>query len=401
MVTSVKVLLAAGGTGGHITPALATAQELRQLNGEAQVVFVGSESVGDEALWGVPTARVVRVSRAPMPSRLSVGSVRFPFQLCSSTVQSGAILFKEAPDVVVGFGGYASGPLVFLAALRGIPTLIHEQNVVPGRANRWLSRLVDRIAISFPETRQRFGAAAAKTICTGNPIRHHLLETQKASAYQRFDLQSSRLTLLVVGGSQGAQAVNRLVAEAVEKMTPQARRQLQIVHLAGAADTPALQERYASLEIVARVFPFLHEIGDAYAVADLVVARAGASTIAELTCFGLPMVLIPYPYAGGHQRLNAQIVARAGAAVMLEQEGLTGERLAAEIVRLMTDAAGRRRMGEGSRRAGHPDAARRLATEILTLIEQRGRKRSGHDGVVEQGRLAGSERSVSGGAIAS
>ena len=361
-----KILMAAGGTGGHITPALATAQELKRLDEAIEVVFVGAESVGDRALWGAAAVRVAAVPRAPWPSRWSWSALAFPWRLVSSAVRSGAILLREEPDIVVGFGGYAAGPIVGLAALQGIPTLVHEQNVVPGRANRWLARVVDRVAVSFPETRRRL--SAADIVCTGNPVRPELWQARRPAALDRFELDANRCTLLVIGGSQGARALNRLMVQAVTQLSEALRRRVQIVHLAGAADLRFVQTAYAAAGVPARVFPFLYRMAEAYAAADLVVARAGASTVAEATCLGLPMIVIPYPHAGGHQRFNAETMAQAGAAIVLEQEGLTGARLAEEIARWVDDPSARRQMAEASRRIGQPDAARRLAEEILRLV---------------------------------
>jgi UDP-N-acetylglucosamine--N-acetylmuramyl-(pentapeptide) pyrophosphoryl-undecaprenol N-acetylglucosamine transferase len=202
--------------------------------------------------------------------------------------------------------------------------------------------------------------------------------------------------MLVAGGSQGAAAVNRLMTQAVAQWPEAIRRDLQIVHLAGAADLRMMQTAYAAAGVTARVFPFLHRMGDAYAVADLVVARAGASTIAEATSLGLPMLLIPYPHAGGHQRFNAEVVARAGAAVVLEQNGLSGERLARELRRLLDDPAARRGMAEASRRAGYPDAAQRLAEEIVRLAGLGNSAvraaRDGRQDLGAEGELVGAER---------
>jgi UDP-N-acetylglucosamine--N-acetylmuramyl-(pentapeptide) pyrophosphoryl-undecaprenol N-acetylglucosamine transferase len=262
------------------------------------------------------------------------------------------------PGLVVGVGGYASAAAVLAARLRRIPTLLLEQNVIPGGANRLLGRLGGRVCVGFEETVARF--APGQAVHTGNPIRTRIIETPR--------MRRDRLGLLVVGGSGGAHQVNATMVEAAGYIVDLLRT-VDVLHQTGPTDAPAMRASYAQLGLPARVEPFIDDMGAAYAAADLIVSRAGAMTCAELTALGLPSILVPYPFAADdHQRANAEVLVRAGAAAMITARELTPQRLADAIAGLVGDAARRTKMAENARALGRPEAAARVALECDRLL---------------------------------
>ena len=229
--------------------------------------------------------------------------------------------------MVVGFGGYVSAAGVAAARLAGLPTVVHEQNLLPGRANRWLARLASAVAVSFPETKG-YLSSRSRVEVTGNLVRPHLGKVDFQQARRAFEFDLERPALLVMGGSQGSQAINTVSARMWEDQPAKIRRKVQLIHLAGSsAEASSLEETYRRLDLTARVFPYLHEIHHALAAATLAVSRAGATAIAEMVALRLPAVLIPYPHAGGHQRANARWMEAVGGAAVLEEDGLTPQRL--------------------------------------------------------------------------
>jgi UDP-N-acetylglucosamine--N-acetylmuramyl-(pentapeptide) pyrophosphoryl-undecaprenol N-acetylglucosamine transferase len=360
-----RVLIAGGGTGGHLFPALALAEELTSRG--AAVRFVGTAH-GIEAR-AVPKAgyaldliTVSGLKRTGLGGALR-GLAKLPVALWQSLRIVGAF----DPDVVVGVGGYASGPVLVAALVRGRPTAILEQNSIPGVTNRILGRLVRRAYIALEPARAWF--PAAKTVLLGNPVRRAIRE---AAAEPRAPGAPARV--LVVGGSQGAHAINENVAGAVELLARRGRT-LALVHQTGAADAGPIAARYAALggaagELTAR--EFIDDMAAAYARADLVVGRAGATTIAELGAVGRPAVLVPFPFAADdHQTVNARVLEQAGAACVLPQAELTPARLADTLERLLADDVGRARMAAAMRELGRPAAAAAIADDLATLCRPR------------------------------
>jgi UDP-N-acetylglucosamine--N-acetylmuramyl-(pentapeptide) pyrophosphoryl-undecaprenol N-acetylglucosamine transferase len=248
--------------------------------------------------------------------------------------------------------------MVLAARMRGVPTLLLEQNVIPGAANRLLGRLGSRVCVGFEETVGRF--AAGQAVHTGNPIRTRVIETPR--------MHRDRLGLFVMGGSGGAHTVNVIMVEAAGCIVD-VLRNVDILHQTGPADAPGMRATYAQIGLPARVEPFIDDMGAAYAAADVVVARAGAMTCAELTALGLPSILVPYPFAADdHQRANAEVLVRAGAADMIMANELTPQRLADAITTLVRDAARRTKMATNARALGRPEAAARVATECERLV---------------------------------
>lgn len=269
---------------------------------------------------------------------------------------------EQRPNVVVGFGGWVCVPVVCAARAGRIPVVLHEQNVRLGRANRWLHPWADAVAISFDSASRELEGTAA--VLTGLPIRRGIGTATRQEAALALGLDAHAPTILIVGGSQGSHILNQLMIETISRVTDTERRAWQVIHVTGAAGYRAVQVAYAQAGLRCWVAPHLDRMEWAYALADLAVARCGASTMAELARCGVPAVVIPYPHASGHQRDNAKLLESAGAAVRLEERGITPGRLLAQLRRLLSDPA--RRQGMRARMAGlaRPDAAEQLASVI-------------------------------------
>jgi UDP-N-acetylglucosamine--N-acetylmuramyl-(pentapeptide) pyrophosphoryl-undecaprenol N-acetylglucosamine transferase len=360
---ALAVLIAGGGTGGHLFPGIAVARELLARVPDAQVTFVGT-SAGIEARvvpregFTLDVIRSAGLKGKSLAARLR-GLALLPF----SAIDAWRVIGSRRPSVVIGVGGYSSGPVVALAAVRGIPTLVLEQNAVPGITNRLLAHLVKAAAVTYEESVAFFGS---KAFVSGNPVRPEFFDV---SGRRASDAKADRVRVLIVGGSQGAHAINVAMVEAAPRLG--AAQRLAITHQTGAHDLEMVRDAYRRAGLDARVEPFLFAMDRAMADADLVICRAGATTLAELMAAGRPAILVPLPTAtDDHQRRNAQALVRQGAAVMIEQGELTGDRLAGAIGALAEDAERRRRMGEAARRLARPDAAKVIVDKVLELARQ-------------------------------
>lgn len=359
-----KVLIAGGGTAGHVFPALAVAHELAGAG--ADVAFAGTAAGPEGPLARAGGFPFVEVEASPFVRAVSLRAAAAPVVAARSVRRCRPLV--DAADVVLGMGGYVSVP-VALAALRGRrPLVLHEQNAVPGLANRLLARAARAVALGFAEARRGL-PRRAKAVVTGNPVREDVLavpgdrERLAKEAVRDLDLDPSRRTVLVLGGSQGALHVNRSVVDAVRRLD---REDLQLLVLAGPAHADATRSALGDPpRVPVRVLPFLERIELAYAAADLVVARAGASTVAEVSVCGIPSILVPYPYATGrHQEANARALQRAGGASVLHDDELTGAVLAERVAELLDAPARLSAMGERARAWSRPDAASALASVV-------------------------------------
>ena len=344
-----RAILAGGGTGGHVIPALAIANELKK-SYAAEVLFIGTARGIENRL--VPAAgyrlQLVRVGALKNVSLMT--RAKTAFDLPRAVWDAGRMLNEFAPDVVIGVGGYASGPAMLAAIIKHIPTLAFEPNVVPGFANRVVARFVSAAAVHFEETAKYFRHAEV----TGVPVRQAFFDIP--------DKHAGSPTLLVFGGSQGAHAIN----EAMIRCLPELQRQapgIHIIHQTGERDYNDALAAYASLAESAEVFKFIEDMPAAFAKADLVVCRSGASTVAEITAAGKPAIFVPFPRAADdHQRVNAEALASVGAAVVVEESKLEGVWLAETIAALLCDARRLQAMSEAARELAHPNAARDIAS---------------------------------------
>jgi len=359
-----NILIAGGGTGGHLFPAIAVAEEINSSYPNAKVTFVGT-AAGLEArvipltMWELVTIDAPRLKGMGMLRKLSTFAM-MPLVLLKAM----KIVKRARPDIVISVGGYAAGPVTLVAALKGIPTVAMEQNAVPGLTNRILGRFVKKIFVMFPESCGFF--PAKKTVIAGNPVRKKIRDVlEHRSAKKR------GFTVLVFGGSQGAKAINERMLSALQYLS-EAKEDLHIIHQVGrAADTERISAAYRAQGFSAEVYHFIEDMGKVYAQADMVVARAGATTCAELTVAGLPAMFIPYPYAAdNHQEANARALVKQGGAIMIRESELTSELLAREIIGLMEEPLKLVSMSQAMRAYGRPEAAERIVRESLMLVER-------------------------------
>ena len=338
------------------------ARELLARVPDAKVTFVGT-AAGIEARV-IPRERFpLELIRSAGLKGKSIGALARGLMLVPlGLIDAARVLGATRPSVVIGVGGYTSGPVVMLAAVRGIPTLLMEQNAMPGLTNRSLARFVRAAAVTYDEAVPFFGR---KAFVAGNPVRPEFFETQ--GAYDEHSQPPGAARVLVFGGSQGAHAINVAMVEAAARLAAAAPR-LAITHQTGERDVEMVRDGYRRAGLEARVEPFLFAMDREMKSADLVICRAGATTLAELTAAGRPSILIPLPTAtDDHQRRNAEALVSQGAARMIEQRELTGDRLADEMVALAGDLRGRLEMGSRARRMARPDAARVIVDKVLEL----------------------------------
>jgi UDP-N-acetylglucosamine--N-acetylmuramyl-(pentapeptide) pyrophosphoryl-undecaprenol N-acetylglucosamine transferase len=314
-----RVLAVAGASGGHIFPAVGFLDDFKAAYPDTQTLLVLPVRGIDKGFnTGDHSVRAISVSNLSL--KLSVRSLGAAFNFIKGFFESVVILARFKPDIVAGFGSIASIPVLVCAWLFRMAVIIHEQNILPGRANRFLAYISDRIAVSFSETAVYFSAHRSNVVWTGNPVRKSLVVIDKGKALGYFGLSAGKLTILVMGGSQASQQINFSFARTFKALPN--RDDLQVIHLCGAADKEALEKEYVSCADSVRLVPFLKDMQYAYSAGDLAISRAGATTIAELTAYRMPAILIPYPYAYAHQGRNAKVLAREGCAVVITDSDL-------------------------------------------------------------------------------
>jgi len=356
MPGALRLVVAGGGTGGHLYPGIAVARVA--VSEGAEALFIGAEGGIEERVVPREGFRLVTVGAGKLKGQGAIGKLRTLFLIPVGVMAAMKALREFRPDVVLGVGGYASFPVVAAARILGIRSVIQEQNSFPGLTNRALGRFVDRVALGFWDAARWF--PADKATLTGNPVRADIMDAARDAGFKRFGLSPDKQTVLVFGGSGGARTINMGVSEALGFM-PGLKDRVQFIHQTGEKDHNMVESAYRESGFTAHVSPFIYEMADAYATADLVVCRSGALTLAELTALGKPAVLIPYPYAAdNHQELNARSVEKVGAALVLLDKDASGERLAGIISGLLDDPDTLRGMSARSRSLGRPDAARKV-----------------------------------------
>lgn len=355
-----RLIVTGGGTGGHLFPALAVACAVQQRDDNSKILFVGTDrQIDDQVLTDFVFSRKVinfsGVKGLGMSGVLHAAS-RFPQAL----MQSFMIIRKFRPDLVFGVGGYVTVPVLIAAKILRVPICIHEQNSVPGLANRLAGRLADKICTSLP-CNPPF--AEKKRMLTGNPVREEILK----AACNKKKISDDLLTILVLGGSQGARRVNELVLAAMKILQAKGLA-IQIIHQTGINDEDAMRKGYAGIGLQAEVAAFFTDMADLYGRADFVISRAGATTLAELAVMGLPAVLVPFPYAADdHQTTNAGYYVDGGGALMLQEKELDGRQLAGEIEGLVRDLPGMRKMATAMRSMGRPEATKCILEVCMQL----------------------------------
>jgi UDP-N-acetylglucosamine--N-acetylmuramyl-(pentapeptide) pyrophosphoryl-undecaprenol N-acetylglucosamine transferase len=352
----IRVLIAGGGTGGHIYPGIAIAREIRRRHQAAELLFVGTERGLEMKIVPAEGFRLETITISGLKGSGLLKQLKSLLTIPKSLLDARTILRRFQPSVIIGVGGYSSGPPVLMAALMGIPAMLQEQNALPGLTNRLLARVVRKVATAFRECEAYFGN---KAVLTGNPVRADFSQVPGRTGNDPF-------TLLAFGGSQGAQPINQSVVEALAILQTQLP-ELRVIHQTGERDYPRIKQMYEAMKMDADVRPFFGDIPKQFAAADLLVCRAGATTLAELTVSGKAAILVPFPQAADdHQRKNAEALAEAGAAEMILQKDLSGPVLAARIRHYFEHRDRLRQVEQNSRALGRPDATER----IVDLVEE-------------------------------
>ena len=356
-----KLIIAGGGTGGHLFPGIAIAEEFKGRDTINEVLFVGTEK-GIEARVLPKLGWSLRfISAEGIKGKGGFARIRAVLKLVPGFFESIKIIKAFKPEVVIGVGGYASAPLLLAARFSGIRTAVHEQNALPGLTNRMLGKFVDRVFVTFPDSASFF--PEGKVVVSGNPLRKEIVEGLQGSVVSTLKgikgqgSEGKKPTILIFGGSAGAHRINMAVLEMVGQINDPDR--WKIIHQTGEKDYKEIKEGYIEADWQADVRPFIYDMASVYSDADLIICRAGATTVTELAAAGKPAILIPYPFAADdHQRVNAESLVKAGGAMMLLEKELTGERLAAEIERLMGDREMLEKMGDSARKLARLDAAK-------------------------------------------
>jgi len=342
-----KVLIAAGGTGGHIYPGIAVAKEIMRRDETNEVLFVGTAKGLETRIVPESGFQLSLIHSAGLKNVGTVAKIKSLGLLPRSFLEARKIIRQFRPHVVVGAGGYVSGPVLLMAAIMGVPTLVMDSNALPGFTNRRLARFIDKAALTFEESLPFFGK---KGVVTGNPVRPEFFEIRPHEPGERIEL-------LIFGGSQGARAINKAVIGALP-LIDVLKDRLAVTHQTGEVMFDEVRAAYEAAGWEADIRPYISNMADAFDRADLVISRAGATTCAELLGAGKAAILIPLPTAADdHQRKNAEALVSAGAARMILQSDLTGESLASEIRRAMDDTTELSAMSRNAKKVGRPDAA--------------------------------------------
>ncbi len=370
-----RFVVTGGGTGGHIYPALAIAKGLKDRHPEAEVLYIGTARGMEADIVPKEGFSFKGIAAAGLERRLSLKNLLVLWQAGKGFIQAGRIIRTWRPDIVIGTGGYVCGPVVMSAVLMGIPTLIHEQNAFPGITNRILSLFVNRVAVTFAGSEKYFKNQDKLTL-TGLPVRPQVLEVDRLSGLKKLGLEGSRFLLLSFGGSRGARTINKAMVEVIKMYAGVPG--MKILHVTGSLGHAEFLDDLAAagIDLVkadnVMIVSYLYNMQDALAAADLVISRAGAATLAELTVLGIPSILIPYPYASeNHQEFNARALEKESAAVVVLDRSLNGKILCRKISDLLNDPDGLSAMASSSRKIGKRDALEDIIDCVDELVLKR------------------------------
>ncbi len=361
------MVVTGGGTGGHLFPGIAVAEEILRRFPDGRVLFIGTNRLVDSSILNDQSFETTSIKSSGIKGMSFISRLKALLQIPYSVIQAAGILRRFKADLVLGVGGYVTGPVVLASRIMGVPACIHEQNSVPGMANRLLGHICNKVFLSIPGSEKYF--PSGKTLLTGNPVRQELLKSINTQISEISSNDRKVPTLLILGGSQGAHRVNILMLECVKKLLSDMPNSFNIVHQTGSADKDYVKKTYSELGISADVSAFIKNMNEVYQKADLIISRAGATTLAELAVLGKPSILIPYPYAAdNHQEKNGQYLCNSGGARMFIEAGLTGEKLAGEISKLLQDPESLKIMGEKIKQMGKPEATDAIVNQSLTLL---------------------------------
>jgi len=370
---NMRLIITGGGTGGHLFPGISLAQAMMLNNPGCEVLFIGTERKVDKTALADLGFAVMTIKSQGIKGKSLGAKLWAMLQQPAALFEAGRIIRKFKPDLVFGVGGYVTGPVILAARLLGITTCIHEQNSVPGLANRLLGHIADRVFVSLPGSEKYF--PESKTILSGNPVRSNIVKAAKQKGQKK---SNEPLTLLILGGSQGARRLNSLMLEAAAKSLLESGTMPKIIHQTGEHDEIHVRQKYAELGISARVQAFFSDMAEIYSQADLVVSRAGATTLAELTVFHKPVILVPFPFAAdNHQEINGRYLVEAGGGLMFRQSELDGEILGREIKRLLTDRQLLADMAANSGKIAKPEATETIVNTCIELLKGRLQEHAG------------------------
>ncbi len=354
-----RIIIAGGGTGGHLYPGIAVAKEFQKRYKNIEILFVGTANGIEYRVLPKEGFRLETIRIAGFFGKGLLKKIATLFMLPFSIIDSFRILRRFKPQCVIGVGGYASGPLVLSSAIMRIPNVILEENVVPGATNRLLSYFTKKAVVAFEDTK-RFLRNGADVVVVGNPIREEI--------YKKPRRKSDKFTLLIFGGSLGAHTINMKMAEAVDYLK-EFKEKIKIIHQTGEADYSLVKDAYNKAGFDAEVMPFIYDMASAYANADLVVCRAGATTVAELTACGKAAIMVPFPFAThNHQEMNARALSEAGAGEMMLNKDLSGKVLANRIIYYLNNRSKIEEMEKKSMSLGKRDAASKMADLCEGLV---------------------------------
>ena len=360
-----RIVVTGGGTGGHLFPGIALATGMQERIPGCRVLFIGTSRHLDRQNLARYDFALETIHCLGLKGMGLLHRLRSLAQLPLAVMEAARLLRRFRPQLVFGVGGYVTGPVLLAAKLLRVPVCIHEQNSVPGLANRLAARLADRIFLSIPCAG---GFPGRKTVLAGNPVRREI----RAAAAAKAAPEGQAVQILILGGSQGAHRVNQLVTEAARQVSEALGGRVRFIHQTGRADLEQVRARYFELGLKAEVQDFFADMAGVYGRADLAVSRAGATTLAELAVMGLPAILLPYPFAAdNHQQGNGAYYVQGGAARMFLEQELDGEKLAREIVHLVQNPEVLRQMSGRMRNLARPDAAERIIDDCLLLMAKK------------------------------
>ena len=363
----IRLIVTGGGTGGHLFPGISLAQAMMLADPGCEVLFIGTERKIDKTALSNLGFATRSIKSQGIKGKSFFAVLKALFQQPLALWEAAGIIRRFKPDLVFGVGGYVTGPVILAARLLGVTTCIHEQNSIPGLANKLLGYIANKIFVSLPGSEKYF--PASKTILSGNPVRNTILKVSR-EAKPESGQESS--TLLILGGSQGARRLNSLMLEAAENILSKLSPPPFIIHQTGGHDKDHVQRKYVELGLNARVQDFFSDMAEIYSQADLIISRAGATTLAELTVFHKPVILIPFPFAAdNHQEINGQYLVEAGAGLMFRQADLTGDKLGMEIKRVLEDKKLLAEMAENSGKVARPEATDTIINACMELLKNR------------------------------
>ncbi|MBF0512048.1 MAG: undecaprenyldiphospho-muramoylpentapeptide beta-N-acetylglucosaminyltransferase [Candidatus Omnitrophica bacterium] len=353
-----KILIATGGTGGHIFPAIETAKTLKARG--HKVSFAGCLGQAADKISALDFPCVSFFAHG-LVDRSFLGWMRFGRVMAQAIFRSFGLIRQLSPDKIIGFGGYGAFPVVMAGVLMGRPVVIHEQNVVPGKANALLAKMAHKVAISFEASRQYF--SPSKAVWTGCPC-HQQAEVVRLEGIKAMGLDENKKTIMLLGGSQGSKRLNEVFFELMQELSASG---FQAIHMTGQADFALYEKRYRQLNLPVKTCAFINHMDQAYAASDMVVSRSGAASVTELGLLGIAAVLVPYPFAAGHQKFNAQVLADRKAAIIIEQKDLTKASLKEALMGLWASNPSRENILNKTKGLFQKDAALQLALVIEGL----------------------------------